>query len=54
MNYHNTIMVIKKPIESTLKSLKRAGVSELTPFEIITLTPDSNIAYVKIPNKQLH
>ena len=54
MNNHYIIMVIKKLVESTPNLLKLLKIGELTPFELSTLTPVSDIAYVKIPNKQLH
>ena len=39
MNYHYIIMVIKKLIETTPKSLKLFGIGELTPFFITPKNP---------------
>ncbi len=41
MNNHYNIMVIKKLIETTPKSLYLLRVGELTPFELATLMPVS-------------
>jgi hypothetical protein len=41
MNNHYNIMVIKKLIETTPKSLKLFGIGELTPYDESTLTPVS-------------
>jgi len=43
MNYHYIIMVIKKLIETTPKSLNLLGVGELTPLKLSALTPVSEV-----------
>ena len=39
MNNHYKIMVIKKLIETTPKSLKLLGIGELTPYDESALMP---------------